>query len=161
MKSLGNQQQGILVNNVPANTIGSEGTGARNIISGNSDSGIWIIGASAVGNVVAGNYIGTDVTGTAALGNGVRGVAIDYGANQNTVGGADSNARNVISANGWDGVYVAGDVNGANMVLGNYIGIDASGSHALGNHGCGVRFLAGGIPLPGTLPRRTPRKVWN
>ena len=65
------------------NTIGgittTPGTGAGNVISGNSDDGVDISGSGTTGNVVAGNLIGTNAAGEGALGNGYNGVEIDTG----------------------------------------------------------------------------------
>jgi hypothetical protein len=121
------------------NTIGGTTAGARNVISAVS---IAFTGTS--GNVVEGNYIGTDMTGETALGNGF-GVSIVDGADGNTIGGTTSEARNVISGNTLVGVDIEGDDLNSfdtsdNLVAGNYIGTDASGSHALRNLGGGVNL---------------------
>src|SRR5262249_20394105 len=79
------------------NTIGgistTPGTGAGNVISGNTGNGIHLTGNQ---NLVAGNLIGTTATGTAALGNG-NGMLI--WSNNNSVGGTTAGAMNVISGN--------------------------------------------------------------
>lgn len=116
--------------------------GAGNVISGNTGDGVQInLGSS--GNVVAGNLIGTTVDGQDDLGNGGYGVSI-YGDN-NLVGGTSSAARNIISGNGIDGVYIQGEILAAvnpggasNTVAGNYIGLDIDGEDAIGNDGAGV-----------------------
>jgi len=87
---------------------------------------------AATGNLVQGNLIGTDATGTTALGNTLDGVLIED-AGGNTIGGASVAARNVISANGDDGVNILGDDAVGNVVAGNYIGTDSTGTTALGN----------------------------
>jgi titin len=123
------------------NTIGGTTAGARNVISGNG-SGVLLTRTQA--NTVSGNYIGTDATGSAPLGNGGNGVSIFRGF-QNTIGGTTPGARNVISANGFSGVHMSSGSQhevGSNVVAGNYIGTDATGSAALGN-GSGVSIAAG------------------
>ena len=65
--ALANGDDGIFLNNVSGNFVGSGGVG--NVISGNGSSGVLISGLSATGNVVAGNTIGLDVTGSIAVGN--------------------------------------------------------------------------------------------
>ena len=50
---------------------------ARNVISGNGDDGVEILGAGSVDNVVQGNYIGTTKSGAVALGNDESGVAVE------------------------------------------------------------------------------------
>jgi titin len=125
------------------NRVGGTADAQRNLISGNG-FGVWISFAS--GNVIEGNYIGTDVTGTAAVGNG-SGV---YGLGTNTlVGGTTAEARNVISGNGAGisfGVYESSTgVDVPNVVQGNYIGTDVTGTRALGN-ASGVILEAGTLP---------------
>ena len=128
-----------------ANTIGGAIAGYSNVISGNLNDGILLY-ASA--NVVQGNFIGTDAAGTTTvdsygkpLGNGV-GVEID--ASSNTIGGTTSNSRNVISGNG-TGVEIYGPGTSGNVVEGDYIGTDDTGTtttdangNSLGNSMYGV-----------------------
>ncbi len=136
--ALGNSSYGVEIGGGAINnTVGGTTAGARNIISANGTDGVFIGGgAGAVtGNVVEGNYIGTDTSGAVALGNDFAGVYVWDGASNNIIGGTVAGARNVIAANGLDGVFIGtdGGVNTGNVVEGNYIGTDASGSHALGN----------------------------
>ena len=60
---------------------------------------------------------------------------------------SDAAARNVISANTYQGIYIIGTSSGANttgtIVAGNYIGTNAAGTSALGNTNDGV-FVGGG-----------------
>jgi CSLREA domain-containing protein len=136
---LGNQLSGIFIQGDPL--VGSEyndvggGDGSGNTISGNDRMGVEMTGRSLKGNRIVANYIGTDSSGSLPLGNALGGVSISdaqewYEANY--VG------DNVISANGGPGIHFKST--SANAVLGNYIGIDASGSEALGNLGGGVLF---------------------
>ena len=104
-----------------------------------------------------GNYIGTDATGTIALGNGVDGVVIDDGATNNTIGGTTAAAGNVISGNVGDGVRIAGAGHRpATWWQGNFIGTDATGSHALGNADDGVAVDQRGVA--GNTDRRDDRR---
>jgi len=119
-----------LENGANGNTIGGATSAARNLISGNA-IGVDIQGGGTTGNVVAANYIGTNATGTVALGNGA-GVLLESGASGNTVGGATSGARNVISGN-FRGVQLSGLGTASNTIEGNYIGTDAAGAAALYN----------------------------
>jgi titin len=91
--------------------------------------------------VVEGNYIGTDATGTAALGNGGNGVYI-FGLGSrtnNTIGGTAAGARNLISGNLGDGIQLI--YGGNDVVAGNYVGTDVTGTAALGNGGDGIEIL--------------------
>src|ERR1017187_10040262 len=117
-----------------SNVIGGLSAGSGNVISGNGQEGIWLVGTSgsAVGNAVQGNFVGLDATGMNSLGNGNAGVAIsDAAANQ--VGGVTAGARNVISGNGNNGMFLIGASAVGNVIQGNYIGSDKNGSVALGN----------------------------
>lgn len=140
-------------NGAQGNIIGTRGTsanpaGERNIISGNSDRGVLIFGSGTDQNVVAGNYIGIDSSGTKALGNTAEGVAIFDGAQGNRVGTngdglGDVNERNVVSANGRNGIAVAGSGANQNIVSGNYVGTNASGAAALPNAYSGLGLWGG------------------
>jgi titin len=123
------------------NLIGGTITEARNIISGiNSSAADPAVNVLGDQNQVQGNYIGTDVTGTVALGNQTQGIALGDplfgGGNDNLIGGTDRGAGNLVSGNGMDGIAIYGS---RNIVQGNLVGTDASGTHALGNgmHGSG------------------------
>jgi len=141
---------GVLINSAN-NTIGGTAPASRNLISGNDDAGIRIedtdvgnITNLATGNVVLGNYIGTDVTGTVALPNQFPAVWLN-GPAGNTIGGTAAGARNVISGNNDVGVSIYGN---PNTVQGNFIGLDVTGTIALGNAG-GVLIQQGSGSLIG------------
>ena len=132
---------GISILEVSGNTIGGMTEAARNVISGNRLAGVTIQDGSA-NNAVLGNYIGTNATGTAALGNEGSGLFI-LDAPDNTVGGTVAGVRNVISGNELDGVHITGTGSTGNMVQGNYIGTDATGTAPLGNFDDGVDIREG------------------
>jgi hypothetical protein len=161
-KAIGNEEgitfQGNIGAPVNNNTIGGLVTAARNIISGNFNFGIDM--GEGSGNVVEGNYIGTDITGEVALSNGGKngataqnsaGLLLSTSFNNtsnNTIGGTTSAARNVISGNAFSGVQISvNDIRGGtgstenNLFEGNFIGLDAAGTKALGNGTNGV-FVA-------------------
>ena len=110
----------IQIYDAPDNTIGGTEAGAGNLISGNTP-GITIEGPTATGNVLQGNYIGVDVTGTAPLGNGGAGLRLTNGASNNTIGGAESGAGNIIANSGWHGVAVFPDAGTGNLIRSNSI----------------------------------------
>ena len=111
-----------------SNLVGGTAPGDRNVISGNDIDGIRV--QASTGNVIQGNYIGTNAAGTGAVGNTEDGIWLDD-ASDTLIGGVNPGERNVISGNGWAGIGVTGGGTG-NVVQGNYIGVDASGSAAAG-----------------------------
>ena len=155
-KAVANAQAGIFIQ-VPGNVIGGPTAALRNVISGNSQNGIFIYGASTSNNWIEGNYIGADITGQAALGNGYAGIAVSN-APANTIGGITAGAGNLISANGDSGITLGGSLATATVIQGNYIGTDATGSRALGNtnggiylYGSGTNSIGGAVAGAGNL----------
>ncbi len=174
---LGNGTWGVAIDNTSDNIIGGESfpyfsaplfgtfTGAVNVISGNEQGGVYIIGSNGTENLIAGNYIGTDATGQIALGNAFSGIYVgdasgffvsnengrlSGSASGNTIGGAADTigssqvpGRNVISGNVLDGVEISGAGASANLVEGNYVGTDSNGSYALPNQLFGVGIHQG------------------
>jgi CSLREA domain-containing protein len=112
-------------------------TGECNVIASNFDAGVYLTD-SATNSLVQGNHIGVDRDGTADMGNALQGVAINGPGPGHTVGGASPAARNVISGNTGDGVFISGPTTTGNVVQGNYIGTDTHGVVDLGNSAGGV-----------------------
>ncbi|MBI3418260.1 MAG: hypothetical protein HY043_23465 [Verrucomicrobia bacterium] len=121
-----------------ANTIGGTSAGARNTISGNTLQGVGISGAGSDGNLVQGNYIGLNPSGTGAIANGWSGVSIFNGAHSTIIGGTAAGARNIISGNGTQGVTISDAGTSGNLIAGNFIGLTAAGTAAVGNTWSGV-----------------------
>jgi hypothetical protein len=109
------------------------------VIDRYSGSGIAIrILAGSSNNVITGNYIGVDPTGAlTGRGNSV-GVYIQSGSN-NRIGGTTVAERNVISGNRVDGIQIDGTT--ANIVQGNYIGLNAAGAGAIPNTNQGIAIF--------------------
>lgn len=122
------------------NTIGGTVAGARNVISGNNLIGVEVRDGVTTGNLIQGNFIGTNATGNAPIGNNLGGVVLLLGTKNNTVGGAVTAARNVISGNTVRGVWVRDPGTTGNKVLGNFIGTNAAGTADLGNGSDGVEI---------------------
>jgi hypothetical protein len=97
-------------------------------------------------NTLTGNYIGTNATGDDVLGNGGSGVSID-GSSNNVIGGTDFGAGNVISGNALDGVRIINSV--GDIVQGNLIGTDRTGTLDRGNGRAGIIIANGGDQLIG------------
>jgi hypothetical protein len=122
------------------------------VISANAYQGVAIqgtsSGANTTGNVVAGNFIGTNAAGTAALANGNNGVWILAGAQSNRIGtnGTDADPAgeaNVIAGNTYNGVAVSDAGTNSNLVAGNFIGTNSTGTRALANGNSGVALSNG------------------
>ncbi len=136
--------------------VGGTIPGAGNVISGNLDFGVNI--TQSVGITLQGNFIGTDRTGTLALGNGTgeqgsAGVRIEGDAslpvNNTIIGGSSSAARNVISGNLFNGIKFDGPDITNTLIQGNSIGVDATGSKALGNGANGIDIANDSIQVSG------------
>lgn len=95
-------------------------------------------------NLVTGNFLGVSPSGVAA-GNDY---GVDDGGNYDVIGGTTPVARNLISANLYDGVRDYGGLFGS--VQGNLIGTNPSGTAAMGN-GIGI-FTQEGATIGGTVP---------
>jgi hypothetical protein len=137
--AISNAWQGVsLFNGASSNTVGGTVIGARNVISGNGQQGLTLSDAGTDGNVVLGNYIGLNVAGTAAVANGWSGLQLYGGPRNNTIGGATPAARNVISGNSFQGVVLSDPSTRGNLIVGNYVGLNAAGTAALANGWTGV-----------------------
>jgi parallel beta-helix repeat protein len=120
---------GIAIDGGTNNKIGGSAAGEGNVLSGNNVDGLNMGGTATI---VEGNRIGTDAAGTTAIMNFRFGV--DIAGTGGTLGGLTAGARNIVSGNGSHGVRITGD----GQVLGNYIGVDASGLNPIANGESGV-----------------------
>ena len=150
--ALGNLGSGVeFFNSATGNTVGGVSASARNIIADNgkgSHSFAGVYGGGGNHNLIEANYIGTDVTGLHALGSTntpAFGLVPDTFA-ADTIGGTTAGARNVISGGNEDGIHIN---NSNNMIQGNYIGLDATGTRALGNFFEGILAIGGSNNLIG------------
>jgi titin len=129
--TVGNLGNGIRIENSSANQI------VGNTIAGNQGNGVEIDFRFAANNLVQGNRIGTDAGGTRSLGNHLDGIFINDAA-ATTIGGTNSGARNLISANGGSGIEITGPDALGNLAQGNFIGTNAAGTASLGNGANGI-----------------------
>jgi len=111
-----------------SNTIGGTAAGARNVISGNANSGMFIAAGSATfctNNVVTGNVIGTNAAGTATIAN-TAGIFFGQNTSSNIIGGLTAAEANTIDFTSGGGIVLLGSGNG-NIILGNAIRDGAPG----------------------------------
>jgi parallel beta-helix repeat protein len=113
-----------------SNIIGGSTPAERNIVSGNNHVGIRIVGSNS--NVIKGNYVGLNRTGTNALRN-YDGISIEATSKYNRVGGYIPGERNYVSGNDAYGMVVFGLGSDNNIISGNYVGTDISGSFSIPN----------------------------
>ncbi len=124
-------------------TIGGSAAGAANIISGNTTGYGVLIEASSC--LVVGNKIGTTAVGTAPLANRVGIFVAGSGA---TIGGTATGAGNTISGITFEGIE---DLASSCLVEGNFIGMNAAGTAAIGNAtGIAVGGTGAGATIGGT-----------
>src|SRR5205085_2188438 len=92
------------------------------------------------GNKIQGNYIGTNAAGTAGLGFGT---GIDFlRTNDTLIGGTVTGAGNVISGNSGYGITLDGS---RNLIQGNFIGTNATGTAKVPNGAFGILMVADGF----------------
>jgi len=152
---------GIFVGNGPGlgstaggNIVGGTTPQARNILSGNTAGGAFLI-PTAAQSQVEGNFIGLDATGAAALPNGNSGVGLNGPGV--TIGGTIPGSGNVISGNPSNvdindltNEYQAVD----STVQGNLIGTDVTGTKDISSGSIGVEIIHGpdDMLIGGTTP---------
>src|ERR1043166_3119221 len=111
----GSVVRGLVINNFAAAAINSQNGNVRGV-------------------VIEGNFIGTDPSGKLARGNARLApqqavVILDNPGDR--IGGTSAGARNIISGNVRGGIQTG--ASGNNLIQGNFIGVDATGTNALGN----------------------------
>ena len=151
------------------NLIGGTTPAARNVLSGNNPSTSSSGGTSNVsilyeggfppsvplptGTLIRGNYIGTTAAGTATISDpsafGATDGVLLTGGTGTIIGGADADdgapdgnvmARNLISGNLVGISTRFGFSNGDVTIQGNFIGVNANGTAAIGNYSEGINF---------------------
>ncbi len=93
--------------------------------------GIQIAGLQARNNTITGNYIGTNYNASDTLGNYI-GIEILGGPKHTLIGGNTAALRNIVSGNNHIGIRLASC--DSNIVAGNYVGVDRTGTYALRNY---------------------------
>ncbi len=145
---MGNGGNGIRVVTSVGVTIGGTTYASRNIISGNSDNGIALDGAST-GAIIKANIIGLGGDGATVVNNDNHGIYILGTSDNATIGGPTTPERNFISGNGQFTVGVDPDNGiigdairatgpGGHTIQNNYLGTDTTGTIGAGNHWAGI-----------------------
>jgi hypothetical protein len=133
--NLGNGNNGFLITSTGGHILIR-----TSLISANRNNGIEISGR-ATGVRLAENFIGLDATGTIPLGNRNNGLEISGSANNIVLGSVlgipSITMRNLISANGGNGISIHGSVHHVQLED-SFIGTDFRGTQALPNLGAGV-----------------------
>lgn len=121
---------GVEIGNPAAtNIVGGSAASNRNLIVNNRQAGV-IAGSSSGGHALQGNLI---------LSNGLYGV--DWRSPNSLIGGTIPAERNIISAN-TNGIYLNQNTANGVQIIGNFIGVDATGTNPLPNLLDGVQILA-------------------
>lgn len=109
-----------------------------NLISGNNARGLELAGSD---HLVQGNLIGTDITGSLRLRNGTDGLVADT--SRTMIGGTNAGAGNVIAGSGDNGINFTSTAVVSNLIAGNWIGTDVTGTLNLSNTAQGIRISGG------------------
>ncbi len=149
----------LLIVSSPNNMIGGTTPATRNVAL-SSQSGISINNPASSGTTIQGNYIGVNAPGTAGfLSGGVSlintGVSIGggtgTGSSNNLIGGTTAGARNVISGTQSHNIMLNDSDTTGNVIQGNYIGTNATGTASGSGTGNGITLLrTSGVTIGGT-----------
>jgi len=106
-------------------------------------------------SIIVGNFVGLKPDGMTSAGNSFGGVLLNSSPNVR-IGGSAAADRNVISANGADGIDVVNPNVTGTAILGNYIGTDKSGTLDRGNNTSGIILAinSNGVTVGGAVPNR-------
>ncbi len=135
---------GIYLNFSDSNLVGGSTEADRNVISGNAGAGVtsWVKArpSATITSVLMPRERRILET--------QHGISLSsFGSH--VIGGAGSQFRNVISGNDGSGIYTSNS--GFNTIQGNYIGLNASGTAAIGNGTAGQN--TSGISINGGTPQ--------
>ena len=99
-------------------------------------------------NLIEGDFLGTNASGTqvfppnSSTGGTLDGIYLKSSVS-NTIGGTAAADRNLISGNGANGIEIPLYLDTGNLIEGNFIGTDITGTKALGNGESGVDMYGG------------------
>ncbi|WP_146583103.1 DUF4347 domain-containing protein, partial [Neorhodopirellula pilleata] len=145
--AIANGSVGIYILDSTGTAIGGTSAGQRNVVSGNTDQGIFFNNAD--NSTVYGNYVGTNAAGTGDVDGTTSdttntGLVMLNGSSGNTVGNGAASGRNIFSGNNHFGAEIQGSTSQNNTFNGNYFGTTSSGTTALGNSNGGFSFWGAG-----------------
>ena len=153
--TLGNGGNGVTIDHSSGILIGGSRANG-NVISASTGDGVLLNQSTSV--TIAGNNIGTDSTGTVTVvsatdtfGNAANGVELAAGSHDNTVGGTTAELRNLIDGGAGNGVYISTGASANNLIVGNYIGVDESGTKSLASDGNSVNIASPGATISGNV----------
>ena len=108
-----------------------------------SGGGMGFLFADSTNNRVEGCYVGTGPQGTNNAPNVGVGISMVQGAAYNIIGGTNVAQRNIISGNISAGIVIRGTNTVGNRIIGNFIGLDATGTQRLTNSQTAVQIIDG------------------
>ncbi|MCD4813159.1 right-handed parallel beta-helix repeat-containing protein [bacterium] len=115
------------------NSLGGNNASTRNIISDNTNGGVWLNTGSSH-NVITGNYIGLNNAGSAGLGAQSFGICI-YAGRENLIGGDRSaGLGNIVSGHSQYGIVFEDAEASGNTVAGNIVGLNLAMDTAVPNN---------------------------
>ncbi len=136
----------------------------RNVISGNSYSGILVTDSGTNNTVIAGNYVGLKADGAAAILDigqdySKPGIVVQWGAANTRIGTngdglGDVAEGNVVSGNPSTGIVVWGTGADNTVIAGNIVGLNAAGNARVPNIAVGIN-IGGGAKTPASAPTAT------
>ncbi len=131
--------RGILLSGVKHAVIGGIEPLSGNVISGNTDEGIYLFVSDS--NSLYRNTIGLNGAETAMLPNGFCGILVDSSHN-NIIGSPLNLTGNTVSGNGYAGIAFIRS-SSQNTVAGNFIGTDYTKTKQFGNKEDGIQIYNG------------------
>ena len=148
MTDLGNGVGGIRVADGDTNLIGGPTAADRNLVSGNGNFGIAIedngVAGDTFDNVIQRNDVGVDASGLVGIPSGSHAVVVQSA--------KDNQVLDNVIAEAANGLTMANVDATGNIIRGNFIGTDRTGTVDLGNTNVGIRMLVtgGGNIIGGT-----------
>lgn len=153
--TLGNTHGIYILSGPHNNLIGGNTIAMRNIVSGNNHVGIRVVHSNY--NTIQGNFVGLNRNGNAALRN-YDGISIEGTSKYNLIGGSTPAERNYVAGNDAYGIPVFGAGCNYNIIAGNYVGTDTTGTYSIPNtygvlfdDGASYNTLGGRIAGAGNL----------